>query len=231
MMDYNELVTDIGNIPLDRKNISENLNLLLKHAKHLEERNDVADPLAKDILETAPSFIRKQIKRLQFHLDDDADIIAWVSRSLMELFFMLRYMYTSRDRYDEVIKEQLKDLKDIEKIICSDGTPSDGAPEEVRTFQKDMEKLWKAMYDYGIERDELKKPNLAFQYAEGAQLLEEYRRSWKIHSKYVHPTSYLLFGKRSFVYGNSARLYFWVMAQYYAARNLRDIHKMIEAIP
>jgi len=47
----------------------------------------------------------------------------------------------------------------------------------------------------------------------------------------MHPTSYLLFGKRSFVYGDGARLFFWAVAQHYAARNLRDIHRMIEAIP
>jgi len=230
-MDYNELLTDIHRIPLNRKGIAKNLERLLKHAKYLEERNDIADPLARGILDTAPSFIRKQIVRLQLHLDDEADIIAWLSRSLIELFFMLRYMYSSRDRYDEVIKEQLKDLKDIEKVIYSEGAPTDDSPEDVKSFHGNMKKLWEALQDYGVERDELKRPNQAFFYAKGAGLLDEYNRSWKIHSKYVHPTSYLLFGKKSFVYGDCGSSYFWALAQYYAARNLRDIHRMIEAIP
>ena len=230
-MDYNKLLTDIHQIPLDRKGISENLDRLLKHAKYLEQTNDVAEPLARGVLDTAPSFIRKQIYRLQIHLDDEADIIAWISRSLMELLFTLRYMYSSRDRYDEVVKEQLKDLKDIEKIIYSEGAPPDDGPEEVKSFHADMQKLWEALQGYGVERDELKRPNQAHFYAEGAGLVDEYKRLWKIHSKYVHPTSYLLFGKRNFVYGDGARLFFWATAQYYAARNLRDIHRMIEGIP
>ena len=230
-MDYKELLKDIHQIPLDPKGIAENLDRLLKHAKYLEQRNDIADPLARGVLDSAPSFIRKQIERLQLNLNDDADIIAWISRSLMELFFMLRYMYSSRDRYDEVVKEQLKDLKEIEEIIYPEGEPSDDAPEEVRNFHLDMEKLWQALQEYGVDRVELQKPNHAWHYAEGAELSDEYRRYWKIHSKYVHPTSYLLFGKRNFVYGDGARLFFWALAQYYGARNLRDIHKMIEAIP
>jgi len=230
-MDYNELFTNINQIPRDRKGIAGNLDQLLKHAKYLEQRNDIADPFVRGVLDSAPSFIRKQIERLQLHLEDDADIIAWISRTLMELFFMLRYMYNSRDRYDEVIKEQFKDLRDIEKIICSEVAPSDDAPEDVKSFISDMQKLWQALQGYGVERDELKKPNQAYYYAEGAGLVDEYRRSWKIHSKYMHPTSYLLFGKRSFVYGDGARLFFWAVAQHYAARNLRDIHRMIEAIP
>ena len=230
-MDYNELFTNINQIPLDRKGIAENLDQLLKHAKYLKQRNAIVDPFARGLLDSAPFFIRKQIERLQLHLEDDADIIAWISRTLMELFFMIRYMYNSRDRYDEVIKEQLKDLIDIEKIIYAEGVPSDDAPQQVKSFLSDMQKLWQALRGYGVELDKLKKPKQAFYYAEGAGLVDEYRRLWKIHSKYMHPTSYLLFGKRSFVYGHGVRLFFCVSAQYYAARNLRDIHRMIEAIP
>lgn len=150
---------------------------------------------------------------------------------MMELLYMLRYMYSSRDRYDEVVKEQLKDLKDIEKIIYPEGAPLNDDPEEVKSFRVDMEKLWEALQGDGVEQDELKRPNQAIYYAERAGLADEYKCLRKIHSKYVHPTSYLLFGERNFVYGDGARLFFWATAQYYAARNLRDIHRMIEAIP
>lgn len=228
-MNYNMLITDIQKIPFDREGIIENLDRLLRHAKYLEERNSVTDPNARGLLDTAPSFIRKQIERLQLHLDDEADIIAWISRNLMELLFMLRYMYSSRERYDEVIKEQLKDLKEIENIISPNGAHSENVPEKVKAFHADMEKLWEAMRGYGVERDDLKGPQNARHYAKGAGLENDYKLSWKIHSKYVHPTSYVLFGKKSFVYGDDIRLFFWALAQYYAARNLRDLHLMLEA--
>ncbi len=149
----------------------------------------------------------------------------------MELLFMLRYMYRGKNQYNELIKEQLKDLKDLEKIIHLNALPNSDDPEEVKTFHADMKKLWEAMQTYGIERDNLTRPNPAYYFAKGADLMQEYQRGWKVHSKYVHPTAYLLFGKKDFVYGTGAKLYFWVIAQYYAARNLRDLHKMIEAIP
>jgi len=230
-MDYNELIVDVQSIPLDREGIAANLKRLLAHSKYLQERTDVTTPLERDLLDVAPSYIQKQIERLQAHLDDQADVVAWISRSLMELLFMLRYMYSGRDQYDEVIKEQLKDLKDIERILYPNGVPPDDAPNEIKVYHSEMGKLWDVMRKYGVEQDELKGAKQVRHFAEGAGLLDLYERDWKIHSKYVHPSSYLLFGKKSSVYGEDVRLYFWTLAQFYAARNLRDLHKMIEAAP
>lgn len=112
-----------------------------------------------------------------------------------------------------------------------EASPNPDAPEEVKTFHADMKKLWETLKAYGVERDNLKGIKPARYFADGADLVQEYQRGWKVHSKYVHPTAYLLFGKKDFVYGAGAKLYFWVSAQYYAARNLHDLHKMIEAIP
>lgn len=96
-MDYKELIIDIEKTPVDGEGVAKNISRLLKHAKYLEERQDINDPFAKGLLDTAPSFIRKQIERLELHLSDDVDIISWISRNLMELFFTLRYMYSSQD--------------------------------------------------------------------------------------------------------------------------------------
>jgi hypothetical protein len=230
-MEYNDLIVKISEIPLSEEGISDNLARLMKHAKYLEGRKDVDDPHIRGLLDVVPSYIRKMLERLQLHLNDEADIVAWISRNLMELHFMLNYAYSSCERYDELIKEQLKDLNEIEKIICPEGTPSNNVQDKVKTFHSDMEKFWECIRQYGVERNELKSPKPAFKFAEGAGLEDEYRRLWKIHSKYVHPTSYLLFGKKSFVYGGEARQLFWLSAQYYAARNLRDFHRMIEVAP
>jgi len=231
-MNYDDLAIEIDTIPFDEEGIQKNLTCLLKHAKYLEGRTDIADSFARGLLDSATPFIRKQIARLQLHTDEEPDIIAWVSRSLMELFFMLRYMCTSAERYDEVIKEQLKDLKQIEDtIIGSGGTLPRGQQEGAALFHRDMRRLWEAMSEYGIGRDELKAPSPARHYAEGARLMADYTRLWKIHSKYVHPTAYLLFGRVGFVYGQEVKKFFWVLAQYFTARNLRELYRMIEAVP
>jgi hypothetical protein len=227
-MDYNELITDIQKIPFDSEGVANNLGSLLKHAKYLEGRKDVNDPFARGLLDTAPPFIRKQIERLGLHLDDDLDIIAWISRNLMELFFTLRYMYSSQEHYDEVIGEQLKDLKEIENLLYPAGSPEQNAPGGVKAFHSDMQRLWEGMEKYGVKRDDLKRPNTVKHYAEGAKLMDEYILFWRIHSKYVHPTSYLLFGRKNVVCDDPRR-FFLSTAQYFAARNLRDLYKMIEA--
>jgi hypothetical protein len=228
-VDYNELITDIEKTPVDSEGVANNIGRLLKHAKYLEGRKDVDDPFAKGLLDTAPSFIRKQIERLELHLGDDVDIIAWIARNLMELFFTLRYMYSSQERYDEVIGEQLKDLKEIEDLLFPGGSPEQDAPGGVKAFHSDMQKLWEGIEKYGVKRDDLRRPNTVKHYAEGAKLMHEYILFWRIHSKYVHPTSYLLFGRKNVVCGDDPRRFFLSTAQYYAARNLSDLHKMIEA--
>jgi hypothetical protein len=58
-MEYNELVTDIQKVPKDIDAASENIVILLTHAKYLEGRSDVTEPLARDLLDAAPRFIRK----------------------------------------------------------------------------------------------------------------------------------------------------------------------------
>jgi hypothetical protein len=102
-------------------------------------------------------------------------------------------------------------------------------PDEVKIFHAEMKALWDGVEEYGVKRDELKRPYTMKHYAEGGDVLREYNQAWRIHSKYVHPTSYLLFGKASFVFGEDVQRYFWVVVQYFAARNLRDLHLMVEA--
>ena len=94
-MDYEELIVSIHEIPRERVEIVGNIDLLLGHAEYLEEVEGITDPLARGLLDTVPSYIRKQLERLRLHIDDEADIVAWISRTLMELLFMLRYAYSS----------------------------------------------------------------------------------------------------------------------------------------
>jgi hypothetical protein len=207
-MDYNELITEIQNVPKGREGAAKNIAVLLKHAKHLEGRSDITEPFARDLLVAAPRFIRKQLERLELHLDDDPDIIAVISRNLIELFFMLRYMYTSRERYNEVFGEQLTDLKEIEKILYPGGSPETDAPDTVKAFHSDMQNLWIRIKQYGVEREQLKRPQVVRHYAEGAKLLDDYNMFWRIHSKYAHPSSYLLFGRKHIVFGDEPKKLF-----------------------
>jgi len=109
------------------------------------------------------------------------------------------------------------------------GSREHDAPRDVKAFHLEMQKLWKGIEKFGVNRDELRRPNTVKHYAEGANLMHEYNLFWHIHSKYVHPSSYLLFGRNTVVYGDDPRRFFLATAQYYAARNVRDLYKMIEA--
>lgn len=228
-MDYDELIIDRSEIPTDWNGISKNLALLLQHAEYLYSKRDINEQKAGTILECIPNYISKQIKRLRLLKYEDPDLIAWISRNQMELFMMLRYMYGSQDQFDEVIKEQLKDLKQIEEILYPEGEPESDSPEELKEYYEGMTNMWDALEKYGINKDDLKSPLFARAYADEINY-EEFNSFWKLHSKYVHPTAYFIFGKRESVYSDEAKNFFWILVQYYLARNLRDLHLMLQAI-
>ena len=50
-------------------------------------------------------------------------------------------VYSSRERYNEVITEQLKDLKELEELLCPGGTLNSHVPDEVKTFHAEMKAL------------------------------------------------------------------------------------------
>lgn len=226
-MEHPELMTDPDSIPQERTAVLENIAVLLAHATNLEGTKDLADPLPNAILDAVPAYVRRQLERLRLHIDHEPDILALFARNLMELHWMLRYMATSTERANEVVREQLRDLKDIETVLYPGGSPPPTAPANVKSFHADMTKLWESMRQYGVRKEELKGHSPASHYAQGAEAKDEYDTFWRVHSKYVHPSSYLLFGKRSFVYGPQVRVLFLVIAQHYAARILRDLHSMI----
>lgn len=224
-----ELIINIEKIPRDDKEIIENIDLLIQHSNYLYTRKDIKDSMARTIIDSVIPFIKKQLERLKQNINEEADFIAWLSRNLMELFFILRYIYNSRENYQLVIKEQFVDLKDIENVLFPNGFDEKDIATPLKQYIEDMSKLWNYLKNYGIEREELKGHQNAKEYAKCGDVLEEYDRGWKIHSKYIHPTSYLLFGKQSFVFSDDTRLFFKIMFQYYAAWNLRDLHGMIIA--
>lgn len=224
-MDYNELIVDINEIPLDRHLREDNLELLLKHAEYLKTKNGIKDEDTKYLVTHASDYIRMQVDRMKIHIEAEIDIIAWISRGLMELYFVLRYVYNSPDRLDEINKEHLKDWKEIENIISKRILTSD-TPEIIHSFKNTVEKSWGKL---GVNRSELEGPERAYFFAKEAKLEDEYLSNYKIHSKYVHTTAYLLFGNRKIIDGSNFRRYFWQHAQFYAAQNLSDLHKLIKA--
>jgi len=226
-----DLIIDLGLIPTRKRKIQGNLVTLLRHVRKLRSLDNVADARADLLLSVAVAYVEKQIRRLRLLMEDEADIIAWISRTLLELFFVLRYMYTGVDQFDEFVDEQLKDLKNIESVLYPDGIPDEDDPAEITAFHTHMTEVWKDLEKLGLDKDGLRNPRPARYFAEGAGLMSEYDSHWKLHSKYVHPTSFLLLGRKSFVYGDGARLYFWVVAQHYSAWIIRDLYGMLAAIP
>lgn len=224
-----DLLIDIQQIPISKKGIKKNIKEILKMIKSIDCKSEEYDRRTLDILEGVIPYIQKQSNRLLKNFGSQIDIIAWISRCLMELWLTMRYMFTSSESFNEVIEEQLKDLKDIEKVLYPSGAPDESDPSLIKEFHEDMKKLWNEMEKYGVVREELNRPNAIRLYAEKSDLLSEYNKTWRIHAKYVHPTSYLIFGKQSFVHSTDASNFFWTLAQYYLAWIVRDIFGMIEA--
>lgn len=213
MMDCSTIKKEFNELPTDRTDVLNQVDELLQTVAELRSLPPVTDERAIYILEIITSYLKEQLERMKLLIDEKIDIIAWISRNLSELYFILRYIYKSDGGYEEIIKEQLTDLKELEDIILQNGTPSVEDSEDLQTFSSDMNKLWHEVQGWGIAREDLGRPNQIRHYAEIGGTLSEYQATWRIHSKYVHPTSYLLFGRKDFVFADEVTHFFRVLVR------------------
>lgn len=98
-----DLLVDIQQIPISKKGIKKNIKKLLKIIKSIDYTSEEYDHKTLDVLEGVIPYIQKQSYRLLKNFGSQIDIIAWISRCLMELWLTMRYMFTSSERFNEVM--------------------------------------------------------------------------------------------------------------------------------
>jgi len=180
--------------------------------------------LKKTILESF-SYLLNKLSFFKNNIDGDIDLIAWFSRSFLELYFLLRYAFKSDTNVRELLDYPINELTDIDKAIYEKGKP-EKMSEEDELFRKNLHTVLEKVKSAGIIFN--KELSISKKIAEESGLLNYYEVYYKLHSKYVHPTPYLLFGEKKFVYSSDALIMFRSLALHFVSVIIKDTIEFLE---
>jgi hypothetical protein len=151
------------------------------------------------------------VERLHLWLDQGADALAWCARNLFELDLILRFVLASDENVLDWIGQRTSDeIQFIDAMVewSSEETAA------VSELKKRREELVRIAREHGIE---LKPFRSTSDLARFAGLKEEYEGIFKLLSKHVHPSSFLVNEDAKRVHGWNSINVFLTLAQLYAA--------------
>lgn len=144
-------------------------------------------------------YLNLQLERLHDWAEAPLDLLAWVTRSLMELLFWTEYTLETEQNAKRFFEEQRIDLAElVRKAISAFETEAE------EMFDKTPEGLADLLDVKGKRVDGTKR---------GA--LDAY--TFKLCSKYMHPSSWLLVDLDNRLNSETNRKLFWMMSLRYAA--------------
>ncbi len=184
-------------------NIPENIKFETR-----EEVKEILERLGKD-LNRLCSLIRKnlvpternviihsivaqssaEVERFGFFYNKQTpkELLAWISRNLFELNVVLRYALKNEDNVLKFRNQLASDqIEVLEGILEISENPTDEMVFSTKSRIEDLKKLIQPT----IERGRL--PRNLSSMAKEVGLLREYKAFYKLYSKYVHPSAYLL---------------------------------------
>ena len=151
-----------------------------------------------------------QIKGLQL-------IYAWIARNLFELNLIVKYILLSPDNVAKFGNERVQDeLEMLERILEIKEIDED----EALTFKNRIKRLKQTADKH---HRTLSKPLPIWKLADATDMGDEHKSYYKLYSKYVHPSSWLINGPQDVIYSSEIRNTCLVNAQIYAGNIARMI--------
>ena len=182
--------------------------------------NDYTGHGLKNLVNTSSTLIERQIK----FIEEPIEISAWIARNLFECYLMASYITSNPEKAKEFFVQKATDELEIYEGLLSlnkiNNTKTDEAPirqrmEKIRTVIKKHDLIEGSYWTVGM-------------LAKQTGNREEYDAFFKLYSKYVHPTSWLINGQRNEYDSPTYRNIFWLQSQYYASclLKLASDHKL-----
>jgi hypothetical protein len=131
-----------------------------------------------------------ELDRAHRFFGEPADVWAWVSRNLFEINLILRFILQSQDNLNRWQAEAATDERDMLLGVLSTATETTSI-DHVNLVRDRISHIEAVLKRHGLEgRKPLQTRNLAATVA----MKDEYDAFFKLYSKYVHPTSWLVNG-------------------------------------
>jgi len=143
-------------------------------------------------------------------IDLPTEFYAWITRDLFELSLLIRYVLISPDNLRkfaaELAVDEIEMLQGMREIV---------QPEQVE-LKEAIENRIKQVQEILAKHQMIpSKPIPVARLAKATNMEKEYRAFFKLYSKYVHPSCWLLMGSRERIHSPWIRDTFLIQAQYY----------------
>lgn len=204
-----EDITAFGSVEKVQEILKEQENLFLNLAYKIRDSKSRDEKHL--FLHNFVVYTAIQIKYLSVTLDFPTEFHAWIARNLFELSILARYVSLSADNLKEYSTELPND-----EIEILEGMKEIVPPEEKATLHDITDRITAlknvtANYDRVLHRYK-STANLA----KKTGMEKEYNAFFKLYSKYVHPSAWLIHGSTERVHRDEIKKTFLVQALLYA---------------
>ncbi len=213
------LLTEIEEIPTDSEGIRANVQAMIRYTELGLDQPYEGDLQA--VVAGVLRYAKLQLQRLLVHERADVDVVAWIARNLLELRLLSRYSLSSVDNLQRTVLKEIVDYRSLRRLLSKvEGHESEP---DFADFTESVESM-----ETWLKMEELDPGDHHFTISGLAKKTDQQQERdiaiWL--SKYVHPTPLLLFGNRSFMFGDEARRGAVAAAQLYAALLLDEMPTM-----
>lgn len=168
------------------------------------------------------SYISGELRNMSGFYPANTAGLAWSTRNLFETNLTIRHVLLSNDNFLDWLGQALSDEKDFIDGVLSTSGESQNA--DAKSFlEARLEQLHGMAQRHGLE---FSKPFRVQDIAKGLGMLDEYTQTYKLFSKYVHPSSLLVNAWHRQTPEKNWNDIFLVKAQTYAGDS---IHRVMEA--
>ena len=183
-----------------------------------QERNELNFVLHNLAVQTAV-----HLERLKGWLHDSTELLAWSARNLFELNLLVRYVLQSEGHLHHFAGQCGKDeVQILEGVLV---LSENALNPEAKFLQDRIKEVKKTAARHDLE---LKNPISVFDLAKAVGVTTEYKAFFKLYSKYVHPSSWIVNGASERIHADEFRNIFLIQAQLYAGDTYQRISKAIE---
>jgi len=152
-------------------------------------------------------------------LNEPTEQLGFITRSLFELNLITRYVLMNEENLKRFVAQTGEDrIKILEGIL---EFREDSSKENVKIIEEEINRIKTLKQKYGLTS--VKSLPSFKDIAHTVGLGKEYKALYKLFSKYVHPSPYIINGSPEEVHSNEVRNIFLIHAQLYAEDTFQRI--------
>jgi len=195
-------------------NLDSIVRKIVDNAQHIFPRDN--QDIVSQIVRSVSLYAALQLRMVIDFYDYPLECIAWVSRNLFEMNLIVEYSLKYPEKAKEFGLQKGSDEKEIlERILSLQGN---NELLNTKPLEERIKHISKMLIKHGKENP---KHFHVKTMATAVGMEEEYTAFFKLYSKYVHPSAWLIFSSENEKSNETYKNTFLIQAQFYSSRILK----------